>query len=129
MPVENFDEDWTNKVISCVKPSKSKKYTVTDFWRWMRKEEASVTGMAFESIVDTDGMGPAYDVPRKVKLVNGYTVDSKSIKYLTGTDSTLLDQHNNVLVPDDLRKKHWWENGYVQGALIIIAIIGLVLAF
>ena len=133
MSVEDFDQDWkvdwANKIVACVTPSQSKQYTVTDFWRWVRKEEASPTGMAYVHIVDTDGMGPTYQVPRKVRLANGYIIRPDSLKYLIGTDSTLLDQNNNVLVPDSLREKHWWENSYVQGALILIAIIGLFLAF
>ena len=132
MSVEDFDQDWkvdwANKIIVCETPSQSKHYTVTDFWRWARKEEASPTGMAYVHIVDTDGMGPTYGLPRKVKLTNGYTINPNSLKCLIGTDSTLLDQNNNVLVPDSQRKKQWWENSYVQGALIIMALIGLILA-
>ena len=132
MSVKNFDEDWkidwANKIIVCETPSSLKQYTVTDFWRWARKMEASFVGMSYEHIVDIDGMGPSYGIPRKVKLANGYTIKPSSLKYLVGTDSTLLDQNNNVLIPDSLHKKPWWENGYVQGALILIAIIGLILA-
>ena len=133
MSVEDFDQDWkvdwANKVVLCETPSESKQYTVTDFWRWARKEEASFTsGMVYPHIIDTDGMGTSYGLPRKVKLANGYTIDPKSLKFLTGTDSTLLDQNNNVLIPDNLRKKLWWENSYVQGLLVALAIAGLLAA-
>ena len=85
--------------------------------------------MSFEHIVDTDGMGPSYNIPRKVRLANGYKIHPNALKYLVGTDSTLLDERNNVLVPDQLHKSRWWENSYVQGSLIILAILGVLLAF
>lgn len=131
MSVEDFDRDWkidwASKTIFCLSPTNDTVYTVTDFWRWVRKEEASTIGIVYPHIVDTDGMGPSYNMPRKVKLTNAYSIDNKSLKFLVGTDSTLLDKNNNILVPDSLRKTHWWENGYIQGILILIAIVGLIL--
>ena len=132
MAVSDFEQDWKvdwiNRVVFCETPSKSKKYTVTDFWRWARKEEASLTsGMSHPHIIETDGMGSSYDLPRKVKLANGYTIKPTSLKLLTGSDSVLLDQNNNVLVSDTLRIKNWWENTYIQSALIIMAIIGFII--
>ena len=60
MAVSDFDQDWKvdwiNKIVFCETPSKSKEYTVTDLWRWVRKEEASLTsGMPHPHIIDTDG--------------------------------------------------------------------------
>ena len=131
MAVSDFDQDWRidwfNKVIFCDAPSHSTEYTVTDFWRWARKKEASTFGVPNPHIIDTDGMGASYDLPRKVKLANGYTIEPSSLGLLIGSDSTLLDQNNNVLISDTLRTKKWWENTYIQSGLIIIAIIGFII--
>ena len=72
-------------------------------------------------------MGSSYRVSRKVRLTKAYTIESRSLKYLVGTDTVLLDCNNNVLVADHLHKKHWWENSYIQGSLILIAVLGLIL--
>lgn len=133
MPIEDFERDWKvnwpKGKIECHSSGESVKYTVTDFWRWIRKEEASETGVVFPRVLDTDGMGPSYGLPRKVKLTRAYTIDGQSLKHLIGTDSTLLDASNNVLVPDSLRKDRWWENSLVQGAIIVLAVLGIVVAF
>ena len=130
MAVEDFDSDWIiawqEKVISCNSPRSEAVYTVTDFWRWARKMEASSTGMAYPHMVDTDGMGASYNMPRKVRLANGWKISQESIKHLKGTDSTLLSENNQILVPDSLRDSNWWENSYVQGLLVVLAIAGLV---
>lgn len=133
MAVEDFDSDWEinwgKRLISCIAPRKEAQYTVTDFWRWARKMEASSTGMAYPHIVDTDGMGASYNVPRKVRLANEWKIAQESVKYLKGTDSTLLSENNQVLIPDSLRENKWWENGYVQAALIVLAVVGVLVAF
>ncbi len=133
MSIENFDEDWkinwANKTIECKTPSHQKKYTVTDFWKWIRKMEASPTaGLSYEHIIDTDGMGSSYNMPRKVKLVHGYTIKPSSLKYLIGTDSVLLDQNNNILVKDNLQILKWWENSDFQMFMVFLAVLGIILA-
>ena len=41
----------------------------------------------------------------------------------------LLDYNNNALVPDSLGGSYWWGNTFVQGILILIAIIRLIKTF
>ena len=133
MSVEDFDSDWEinweGRLISCISARKETQYTVTDFWRWIRKMEASGTGMAYPHIVDTDGIGASYNVPRKVRLANDWKISEESVKYLKGTESTLLSENNQVLVPDSLRENKWWENSYVQAILIALGVAGLLAAF
>jgi hypothetical protein len=43
-------------------------------------------------------------------LLGDYTIDSQSLRLLVGTDSTLLDQKNNVLVPDSQSQSRWQKN-------------------
>ena len=133
MPIEDFEKNWKvnwpKGTIECHSPNEAVEYTVTDFWRWIRKEEASENGVVFPRVIDTDGMGSSYGLPRKVRLTKAYTIDVQSLKHLIGTDSTLLDASNNVLVPDSLRNGRWWESNIVQGAIIFLAFLGIVVAF
>ena len=132
MAIEDFDADWEidfpRSIIRRKNSAKLEEYNLTDFWRWVRKEEATSKAMSWRGVIDSDGMGPAYGVPRKIKLVNGYTIEPHSLKFLKGKDTVLLDSNNQVLVSDQNSNKRWWENSFVQGGLILIAIVGLLLA-
>jgi len=67
-------------------------------------------------------------MPRKVKLVNGYTIKPTSLKHLIGTDSVLLDQNNNILVNDNLHTLKWWENSDFQMLMFFLTFLGVILA-
>ena len=116
MSVEDFDRDWKidwpSSRISCDSPTEETVYTVTDFWKWVRKEESSTVGRAFPRVITSDGIGASYNLPRKVKLLGNSTIDSQSLQLLVGTDSTLLDQKNNVLVPDSQNRSYWQKNSF-----------------
>ena len=133
MSYKDFERDWKinfeKRMIQRVVNSTITKYHVSDFYKWIRMQEASFTeGMSYPHILETDGMGSTYAVANKIKLVNNYFIEADSIKYLHGGNLILLDNNNNVLVEDSLHQTKWWDNSYFQIIMFIIAFVGIILA-
>ena len=133
MSYKDFERDWKinweKRIIQRVINSKITKYNVSDFYKWIRMQEASFTeGMSYPHILETDGMGSTYAIAKKIKLVNNYTIETDSIRYLHGGNSILLDNNNKVLVEDSLNQTKWWDNSDFQMVMFFLAVLGIILA-
>ena len=67
-----------------------KKYPLSTFHQYAHRMQASTEGIAFPSIFESDAMKPVKGVPKKIELVNGWSIPDKSRKKMVGDGYVLL---------------------------------------
>jgi len=69
------------------------RFLLSEFHGFIRSQEASVNGMPFPTILDSDAMKPVEGVPKKLKLLKAYTIPEDDLKVLYGDEYVLIDDH------------------------------------
>ena len=77
----------------------NKKYRLSEFHGWARDNEASSTGIAYPHILDSDAMQPVKGVPKKLEIVNGWSIKQTDLKLIVG-DGYVLIENGKLLTPE-----------------------------
>lgn len=75
-----------------------RKYPLSSFHKFAHKVQASSEGIAFSAIFNPDAMPPIKGVPKKLELVNGWSIPPESLARMIGDGYVLLG-YGELLVP------------------------------